>query len=784
KKIPFWKISTCLLQVNGCDISHLPRCEAVQMFLQAKETIVVELCRQKSNALGLKLKKEMYGGSAEANVIGETIPSKKNEAFVNNKSPDTNPLESTACTSKKLVSTSLINVNSPSSLEIETKNKQVILTLRAIGYEESPVSSSPVSSTLFAASKKTQTESLTSDNATLKDNNLVRTITDHFIEQEHHLFEQCLEPEIDIEEITLAKSVLSATSDQLGLRVCSAGFPSANLETSKGDLFSTDSNLCENVFISNIESESVADRDGRLRRGDQILRINGMDVKNLEDVETNIAEQCPTVTFLVSRLLYPEDDDEDIESNFEYANSFLTDDYTNVVDKLDKVLLSQVQSTEPHNEIANEAVVHSTKCPNTSIQPISDIKTCSVQKKNIDSKNKISLDENLSYKKTIHRCLNKNPSHLPYEYDENEHIYETIPEDSESEPLYCSPYQSSNYMTAMGSCSSATTSTPAGIDTKAIETTIQQQSQRVAQWLGLKSQCPKNIHTLVGRNPPTNSVQLPSCNRIFTLHSTITSTSRSSSSGVAYIGNVGLCEDIDNSSSAYNTGGSNNSASPRQNTSCVDEEIIPNQKPDRLVPDIHSTLSPSDAFVTSSMSSMLLLPFGKSGRIGLCSSNLRAASVSESLSKAIEDENVLSKTDQQLIGLKQTVEYHNQCPQFNAPNLSRYHFVSSQEVSNKDHGSSNSRQASDIINMENVDEVPMVWKVKRRPDGSRYIVKRPVRNRAQVIRKNIREHELNTTEEDTVSEVKIGRYWTKEERKRHIERARERRHHQTQLQQL
>lgn len=73
----------------------------------------------------------------------------------------------------------------------------------------------------------------------------------------------------------------------------------------------------------------------------------------------------------------------------------------------------------------------------------------------------------------------------------------------------------------------------------------------------------------------------------------------------------------------------------------------------------------------------------------------------------------------------------------------------------------------------------MVWKVKRRPDGTRYIVKRPARNNVSMgIRKNIRNNEITTTEDDTISEAKIGRYWTKEERKRHIERARERRHHQ------
>lgn len=51
----------------------------------------------------------------------------------------------------------------------------------------------------------------------------------------------------------------------------------------------------------------------------------------------------------------------------------------------------------------------------------------------------------------------------------------------------------------------------------------------------------------------------------------------------------------------------------------------------------------------------------------------------------------------------------------------------------------------------------MEWKVKRRPDGTRYIARRPVRNR---ILKNrairISEERAGlTTEDDTVSELKV-----------------------------
>lgn len=72
----------------------------------------------------------------------------------------------------------------------------------------------------------------------------------------------------------------------------------------------------------------------------------------------------------------------------------------------------------------------------------------------------------------------------------------------------------------------------------------------------------------------------------------------------------------------------------------------------------------------------------------------------------------------------------------------------------------------------------MVWKVKRRQDGTRYIVRRPC-NRNKVLReranKIAEERNELTTEDDTVSEIKLGRFWTKEDRKKHMEKAKERR---------
>ncbi|KAG8201359.1 hypothetical protein JTE90_016835 [Oedothorax gibbosus] len=74
------------------------------------------------------------------------------------------------------------------------------------------------------------------------------------------------------------------------------------------------------------------------------------------------------------------------------------------------------------------------------------------------------------------------------------------------------------------------------------------------------------------------------------------------------------------------------------------------------------------------------------------------------------------------------------------------------------------------------DETKMEWKVKRRPDGTRYITRRPIRNKLLKERAmQIMEERCGlTTDDDAVSELKIGKYWSREERKRHLERARDR----------
>lgn len=67
------------------------------------------------------------------------------------------------------------------------------------------------------------------------------------------------------------------------------------------------------------------------------------------------------------------------------------------------------------------------------------------------------------------------------------------------------------------------------------------------------------------------------------------------------------------------------------------------------------------------------------------------------------------------------------------------------------------------------DDTMMKWKVKRRVDGSKYIVKRP-------LREDKKDVEFLTTDDDTMSEIKLGKFWSKTDRKKHLEKSKERRY--------
>ena len=81
---------------------------------------------------------------------------------------------------------------------------------------------------------------------------------------------------------------------------------------------------------------------------------------------------------------------------------------------------------------------------------------------------------------------------------------------------------------------------------------------------------------------------------------------------------------------------------------------------------------------------------------------------------------------------------------------------------------------SSVLKTDNNDDAQMEWKVRVSRDGTRYITKRPVRERLLRQReKRLCAERCGLTTDDDFTEMKLGRHWSREERKRHLRHARE-----------
>lgn len=88
-----------------------------------------------------------------------------------------------------------------------------------------------------------------------------------------------------MQEVTLLRS---ETEERLGITLsCSCSSGSDDLDTE--------------VYIAAVEPSSLAGRDGRLQRGDQILQVNGEDITTREAAEHMFNSPGTSITLLVSR---------------------------------------------------------------------------------------------------------------------------------------------------------------------------------------------------------------------------------------------------------------------------------------------------------------------------------------------------------------------------------------------------------------------------------------------------------------------------------------------------
>ncbi|KAF2883452.1 hypothetical protein ILUMI_22719 [Ignelater luminosus] len=523
---------------------------------------------------------------------------------------------------------------------------------------------------------------------------------------------ECFTHDIDFEEVTLRKC---SSDEKLGLTVCYSSGSEVDTYTE--------------VYIQGIAPHSVADRDGRLRQGDQILQVNGKDVSNKEETESLFAENRKAVTLLVSRCMHQSNEGLDVESPADMLSpSGRSAAYQNS-------LIEQLVQQQAEYQ-------HSTKSDAPIIPPHSQLNlTNSLTRTQMHMiSHEISeLDQRMQNIQLVKSDKRKAPQlpdiPAPLESDP-EHIYETIPEsvDSELEPIYSCPYEPQ--------------------DDNIVEQWLKTQE---SGWV-LPSKEEKSKEAK-GKEGKTRS-----------------KSSKSNSSG----------EEHENSSSAYNTGGSCNSnpltvelacsADPRQKDTyrstlvlCPPVEVDETTKSQESVENCdvckqQVNLKPKK---TKASNSKVNSPSSPTTRPGLTVTHLLSDTMYTNVANLQQTMLLQQQLFRQALGQQNNDIACKPTTSFTAPSLSQYQFVSNQQTYK------NQRESATM-------DTKMEWKVKRRSDGTRYIARRPVRNRIlrnRAIRISEERAGL-TTEDDTISELKIGKYWTKEERKKHLEKSRERKQRQ------
>lgn len=717
-----------IMKVNGTDVSNLPYEDAVQLFVNAEEPIIVEVRRK---CLNENNKLSFFNYNYDSPYKSPTLA-----VIASNNAP----LHS------HVRKDSINDTNKPANITISCQTDLSVFD------DESKI--------LFMKSENNAQREICLKTPKSKP----KTTTDILLEDEFD--DDFLETDLDFEEITLKKSkstenlgftISYSTDDFLasdfGSNECDEEEECTKLNKLpfRDDFFESKFTPKCKIYVSDIIPNSIADQDGRLRHGDQILQINGQNVLEKIDPDKLLTENKYAVKILVSRQVFGGDDDfldsavycddkecqEDkhVSSIYEFEQNTFSSSASCQLGKQDQTKITTItDSKEDTNTNASKIL------PTIDIENVGDIFSHANIKIQLETVSKeISLlNSQISVIKQLHTTeatpalttsfsMNKHPqpkqqhqqkqtlSSSPKKIKKNtlksikyneckssskespqdivEHIYETIPEDADSENYYCSPYE--------------------GINEK-----------RVEEWLKSIG-CPNsNISTDKNR-----ADEHP-------LHVRLQKHQNS------------ILDDYDNSSSAYNTGGSCNSAflalESRHN--------------------VHYQRERHNSQTLVSKSQIKTLQSSTERNQTLIYSNQRS-SICPKLDKFQMDARGSYnsfRTTGTLIPFDVNAEITDNASLVGTDSDGHSTLVAKSNVYKMSHSKA-------VDEYKEKDISGMAWKVKRRPDGSRYIVRRVVKRNSTISSEKKHEHSPTLLESAAGIEIDYKRQFTrgKERNRRH-----------------
>ncbi|XP_037538949.1 PDZ domain-containing RING finger protein 4-like [Nematolebias whitei] len=545
--------------------------------------------------------------------------------------------------------------------------------------------------------------------------------------------------EFEYEEIELCRL---SSQEKLGLTLC----------------YRTDEEEDVAIYVSEVCPNSIAARDGRIREGDRILQINGQDVQDREEAMAALSsDDCRKIILLVAR---PE---------MQLEEAWLDDEHSEFLEQLKMEMLEEQQREEMELAVLQEE-------QEKQQREDDDRPTCSTLPYYKDSVRSLkdrmdSSDHNVLAKiqRRLSRCLRDSQdtrcstSSTRLEDREDEDIDETEGDRFQQLlELKCQIRNSGEYDLFYSRRSTIECN-------MAEQNDVQHELQMLNEELrSIELEC-QNImqaHKLrKGQQSPLTERSAPSVKN--------QSPNRGESTKGKLVDINGRLEKSDkDSSSAYNTAESSRSTplamdrSPEHSLQRV--VSLTNQR------NLCSGLAAGHSLSPSPIPACRAPVPGK----GSSPDHSNASETDETPQAEKDSEGKLKQCTSRIPYFSPS--HNSQQRQANIPAHAR-HYQSYMQLIQQHSAVEYAQSQLSLLSVCKEPQRPsnepkMEWKVKIRSDGTRYITKRPVRDK--ILRERalkIKEERSGgmTTDDDAMSEMKMGRYWSKEERKQHLVRAKE-----------
>ncbi|XP_070829189.1 PDZ domain-containing RING finger protein 4-like isoform X1 [Chaetodon trifascialis] len=545
--------------------------------------------------------------------------------------------------------------------------------------------------------------------------------------------------EFEYEEVELCRL---SSQEKLGLTLC----------------YRTDEEEDVAIYVSEISPNSIAARDGRIREGDRILQINGQDVQDREEAMAALSnDECRNIVLLVAR---PE---------MQLEEAWLDDEHSEFLEQLKMEMLEEQQREEMELAALQEEQEYEQRAED-------DKPTCSTLPHHKDSVLSIrdrmeSSEHNVlaHIQRRLSQCLRDNrDTHCTTSSTRLEDKEDEDDDETEGDrfqqllELKCQIRNSGEYDLFYSHRSTIECSMG---EQGGVQHELRMLNEELRS-IELECQNIMQAHNLrKGQQSPSMGHSAPSTKNQ-SLHR-----SDPAKGKLADI-NERLEKSDKDSSSAYNT-----AESSRSTPLAMDRS--PEHSLQRMV-----SLTNQRNLCSGLATGPSLSP------IPACHAPVPGKSSSPDHSKPSESNQTTQAEEDSSRKFKPRASqipyfspsHSSQQRQVNIPAHAR-HYQSYMQLIQQRSAVEYAQSQLSLLSVckepqRPINEPKMEWKVKIRSDGTRYITKRPVRDK--ILRERalkIKEERSGgmTTDDDAMSEMKMGRYWSKEERKQHLVRAKEQR---------